>query len=49
MIALGWVLDTFRPMVLLPNDEFVAWDGDITTMIQEGLLTVQELESKRDR
>jgi hypothetical protein len=44
-IVLGWLLDTRRLLILLPEDKLLAWEGDMTTIIETEKATFGDLES----
>jgi hypothetical protein len=44
-IVLGWFLDTRRLQVQLPDDKYLAWTNDLTTIIRDRRCTFEQLES----
>jgi hypothetical protein len=44
-VVLGWLLDTRRLLLALPDDKFRAWSDDIQTVIESGVVTAQDLET----
>jgi hypothetical protein len=44
-IMLGWLLDTRRLLLSLPDNKFRAWSQDIQTVIDSGVVTTQDLET----
>jgi hypothetical protein len=44
-IVLGWLLNTRRLLVALPDDKFIAWTGDIRAIITVRRVLHDELES----
>ncbi len=43
--VLGWLIDTRRLLVKLPNNKFVAWTNIIKEVMWNGTTTAKELES----
>jgi hypothetical protein len=43
--VLGWTLDTRRLLVILPNDKFIAWTGDMQKILKSNRVTFKGLDS----
>ena len=44
-MVLGWLIDTRKLIIILPNDKYLAWRNDIQKIIDDGNVTIEELES----
>jgi hypothetical protein len=44
-IILGWILDTWRLQVALPNNKYIAWIHMIDKILQQERVTASEMES----
>ena len=43
--VLGWLIDTRRLLLSLPNNKFVAWTAILTSVLTRGTTTAKEMES----
>ena len=43
--VLGWLIDTRRLLVKLPNNKFVAWTNIIKEVMRNGTMTAKKMES----